>query len=174
MTAVGADDEIGVHFQIALRRRRFQAHDPVAVLQELVHLRPHAQMKGRVALARLGQKVEEIPLRHERQELAVGRQMREIGDLHQLIADLRAELADLLMGPLEEFFDEAELIHQLERRGVNGVAPEVAEEVLVLLQHDHVDPGPRQEKAEHDAGGAAAGDRALHGDGLCGHGAASW
>ncbi len=171
VAAIGADHKIGAHLQIAFRGGRFQAHDSVAVLQKLVDLRLHAQMKGRIALARLGQKIEELPLRHEGEKFAVGREMREIGDLHQFITDLRAELAHLLVRPLEELVDQAELIHELERRGMDGVAAEVAEEVLVLFQHDHIDAGPGQEKAQHDARRSAAGNRAMGGDGLGRHSA---
>ena len=44
---------------------------------------------------------------------------------------------------------------------MDRVASEVAEEVLVLLQDDHLDPGPRQEQAEHHPGRPSAGDAAL-------------
>ena len=64
----------------------------------------------------------------------------------------------LLMRQLEEFVEQAEFVDQLERRGMDGVAAEVAQEVLVLFQHDHVDAGPRQQEAEHHAGRPAAGD----------------
>ena len=43
---------------------------------------------------------------------------------------------------------------------MDGVAAKIAQEVLVLLQHDHVDAGARQQQAEHHAGRTAADDRA--------------
>ena len=46
---------------------------------------------------------------------------------------------------------------------MNGVAAEVAEEIGVLLEHDHVDAGPREQEAEHHARRPAAGDAALGG-----------
>ena len=39
----------------------------------------------------------------------------------------------------------------LEGRGMNGVAAKVAQEVGVLLEHDDVDAGARQQEAEHHA-----------------------
>src|SRR5437773_2319184 len=54
----------------------------------------------------------------------------------------------------------ADLVHDLEGGGMDRVAAEVAQEVGVLLQHDHVDAGARQEQAEHHPGRAAAGDAA--------------
>ena len=63
---------------------------------------------------------------------------------------------------------EPELVHEVERRRVNRVAAEVAEEVGVLLEHDDVDPAARQQKSEHDPGGTAAGD-AYPGGQVLGH-----
>ena len=44
---------------------------------------------------------------------------------------------------------------------MDRVAAEVAQEVGVLLQHDDVDAGAREQEAEHHAGRPAAGDAAL-------------
>ena len=77
-----------------------------------------------------------------------------------LVADLPAELAHLLMRQLQEVVEQAELVHHLERRGMDGVAAEVAQEIGVLLEHHDVDAGARQQKAEHHAGRPAAGDGA--------------
>jgi hypothetical protein len=41
---------------------------------------------------------------------------------------------------------------------MDGVAAEIAEEVGVLLQHDRVDAGARQQEAGHHSGGPAAND----------------
>ena len=59
-----------------------------------------------------------------------------------------------------EGVDEVELVEDPQRRGVDGVAAEVAEEVGVLLEHDDVDAGAREQQPEHRAGGSAAGDDA--------------
>ena len=73
------------------------------------------------------------------------------------------------MRQLQELVEQAELVHDLERRGMDGVAAEIAQEVAVLLQHDDVDAGARQQEAQHHARRPAAGDAALRGDGLIGH-----
>ena len=83
---------------------------------------------------------------------------------------LPGKLRRLSMRQLEELIEQAELVHQLERRGVDGVAAEIAQEIGVLLQHHDVDAGAGQQKAQHHAGRAAAGDAAARVDGL-GHGA---
>ena len=70
------------------------------------------------------------------------------------------DVVDLLMRQLEELVEQAELVHHLQRRGMHGVAAEIAQEVGVLFQHRHRDAGARQQKAEHHAGRPAAGDAA--------------
>ena len=172
MPAVGADHESGTDFEIAGGRRGPQPDHPVAVLQKLVGLRLHAEMEGGKAAPLLGEEIEEVPLRHEGDEAAMGRQMGEVGDLDHVIPDLRAELAHLLVRPFQEFIEHAELVQDLQRRGVDRVAAEIAEEILMLLQDDHVDAGAREQIAEHHTGGTAAGDGAICGEGLGGHGAA--
>ena len=79
-------------------------------------------------------------------------------------ANLRGQRFDLLMRQLQELVDQAELEHQFERRRMNRVAAEIAEEIGVLLQHHDMNAGARQQKSEHHPGGAAAGDAALRRD----------
>ena len=112
----------------------------------------------------LGEEIEKIPLRHQRDVFAVRRQMRQIEHPQPLIADLHGKPLDLLMRQLEEFIEQPELVHEFERGRMNGVAAEIAEEIGVLLQHDDIHPGARQEKAEHHSGRSAPGDAAFGGD----------
>ena len=49
------------------------------------------------------------------------------------------------MRQLQEIIDEAELMHDLKRRRVDGVAAEIAEEVSVLFKNDDTDSGARQQ-----------------------------
>src|SRR5262245_55930301 len=95
--------------------------------------------------------------------------MREIGDGHALVADLAAKLLQILMWPLERVFEQAKLVHDFERRGVNGVAAKVTEEVRVLLEHYNVDAGTGEKEPEHHSGRAASYDAAALGDCLCRH-----
>ena len=55
-------------------------------------------------------------------------------------------LAQLLMRPLEEFVEQAKLVHELQSGRMNGVAAEVAQEVRVLLENDHLDSRPGKKK----------------------------
>ncbi len=73
----------------------------------------------------------------------------------------------LLVRQLEELVEQAELAHHVEGRGMDGVAAEIAQEVGVLLEHDHVDAGARQQEAEHEPARPTADDAATGGDLLC-------
>ena len=57
-----------------------------------------------------------------------------------------------MMGQTQEALKETQLVKHLERGGVDGVSPEVAQEVGVLLQDKDRDRGPGQEESEHHAG----------------------
>ena len=83
-----------------------------------------------------------------------------ISDRNHFIADPAAQLAQFLMRPLEEIVEQAQFVDHLQGRGMDGVAAEIAEEVRVLLEHDHVDAGAREKEAEHHAGRSAAGNAA--------------
>ena len=107
---------------------------------------------------------EEVPLRHERDEpaaaSAAGRsrrpapRSRSSGSRHT--GDLAVRQAQELVGSPSS----ASASH---RGRVDGVAAEVAQEIPVLLQHRHVDAGPRQQVARHHAGRPTAGDDASGG-----------
>ncbi len=81
-----------------------------------------------------------------------------------LLAELGAEARHFLVRQLQEFIEQAKLVHDVQRRGMDGVAAEVAQEVGVLLQHDGPDAGARQQEAQHHAGRAATHDAALGGE----------
>src|SRR5665213_1417316 len=121
-------------------------------------------METRITFGPFGEEIQEIPLRHQRDELALRRQMAEVDHRNALGAHLECEPRHLVVRNLQKFVEQAELVHQLEGRGVHGVTAEVAEEVLVLLKHGDVDSGTRQQKAQHYSGRSAAGDGAARGD----------
>jgi len=89
--------------------------------------------------------------------------------LRSIVADKAPQLIGLLMWTLEEIFEQPELVHHLERRGMDGVAAEVAQEIGMLLEHQDVDAGAGEEEAKHHPGRSAAGDRAMRNDGLVCH-----
>ena len=164
MTSVATDHQVGADRERAVRRLRAHAHDASVLLDQVGRFGIHAQVEGLVAPGLLGQEIEKVPLRHEGDEFAARRQMAEIRHLEVLGADLTDQRLDLLMRQFQELVDQAQFAHQLERRRMNRVAAEIAEEIRVLLQHHDVDAGAREQESEHHSRGPAAGDAALSGD----------
>jgi hypothetical protein len=66
------------------------------------------------------------------------------------------------MRPFQELVEQTELVHDLQRGRVDGVAAKVAQKVRVLLEHDDVDARACQQIPQHHPGGTAAGDAASH------------
>jgi hypothetical protein len=95
----------------------------------------------------VGEEIKEIPLRHKRNEAAMRWEMGEIRDFNKSISDLRAERWYFLMGSLQKFLQEAELMHDLQRRGVNGVPAKIAQEICVLLENQNGNSGSGQEES---------------------------
>ena len=160
MAAVAGDDEVGVDVQHAVGTSGADADHSVAFADQVGGLGAHQQAERRKAVRLVREEVEEIPLRHQGDELRLGRQVGEIGDLEEAAADLHAQRADFAVGPSEERVQQAEFVHHLHGGGMHGVAAEIAQEVGVLFQHDHIDAGAREQEAEHHPGRPAADDAA--------------
>ncbi len=114
----------------------------------------------------LGEEVQEIPLRDERDEGAADLQVAEVGDRHHGVADLAAELAEFLVREPQELVEQPELVQHLERRRMDRVTAEVPQEVRVLLEHHDRHPGARQQEPEHHPRRATADDAALDREGV--------
>jgi hypothetical protein len=71
---------------------------------------------------------------------------------------LNVDLSDILMRDGEKCIEQAQLVHQFERRGVDGVAAKIAKEVGMLLEYDDIDARAREQEAQHHAGRPTAGD----------------
>jgi hypothetical protein len=156
MAAIAADHEGSPQLQHTLRRVGAHADHGALLLDEVGCGRLHHHPEARIESAALAQKIQKIPLRHQGDEFAAGRQMTEIREGEFNAAEPGLELAHLLMRQAQEIGQKAELVHELERRGMNRVAAEVAQKIGVLLQHHDLDTGARQEVAEHHPGRAAA------------------
>ena len=96
-------------------------------------------------------------------EPAMRRQMREVGERELGVTEPGLEAGDLLVRKLEKRLEQAELMHHLQGRGMDGVAAKIPQEIRMLFQHDDLDAGPRQQQAQHHPGGAAAHDAAARG-----------
>src|SRR5947207_1802421 len=71
--------------------------------------------------------------------------MGEIGDRDLSVPNLTAHLHRLQVGTLKEVVEQPQLVHYLERRGMDGVAPQVAQEIGVFLEDD-VNPGASEQE----------------------------
>jgi hypothetical protein len=47
---------------------------------------------------------------------------------------------------LEEFVQKAKLVHDLQSRGMNGVAPKVAQKIAVLFEDQYIHACPREQE----------------------------
>jgi hypothetical protein len=57
---------------------------------------------------------------------------------------------------LKEFLEQSELLHQLERGGMNSIAAKIAIEIRMLFQDGHLHTRARQKEPEHHARRPAA------------------
>src|SRR5437588_12037391 len=113
-------------------------------------------MKRWILSCVLGNKIQEIPLRHEGEKFAMCRQVGKIRNFDRFTADVPRKLTDFLMWTFQKVLENAELIHELESRGMDRVSAEIAQEVGMLLEHHDVDPTPGEQEAQHDAGRPAS------------------
>ena len=132
-----------------------------ARLDQSGDLGAHAQRERGQLLRLGGEEVEELPLRHQRDERVARRQAAEIAELDVPIAEPAADHVEALVRALQEGVEQAELVHDAQRRRMDRVAAEVAQEVAVLLEHHGANAGAGEQVAEHHAGRAAADDAAL-------------
>ena len=156
MPPVAADGQVGTHLERPIDRLCAHTGNAAALRDEIDRFGAHVQVEGGKLFSVLGEEVEEIPLRHQRNELAARRQPGEIRKGVFAIPEEGTDGRRPLMGQPEELIEQAELAHELERRGVNGVAAKIAQEVAMFLQHHHIDAGTREQKAEHETARPAA------------------
>src|ERR1700719_5076897 len=88
--------------------------------------------------------------------------MREICYLDTLVSDLRPEPVDFLVRALQELVEQAQFVHDLERRGVDRIAAEIAQEISMFFENENRDPGSGEQETEHHAGGTPAGNAAAN------------
>jgi hypothetical protein len=120
----------------------------------------HPEVKGGIDLASLRKEIQEIPLGHEGDEAAPSREVGKVSDDNLGIADIPGKSLCLLMWPLQEIVEEAKLVHDLQRRRVDGVTPKIAKKIAVLFQNEDFHTRPGEQEAEHYSGWATAGDAA--------------
>src|SRR5262245_38078835 len=136
MPAVRADDEVRIYVDRSVWRCDDDAAYAAVRFTQPGDLRLHQQAERGVR-PRLGcHEVQEVPLRHQRDELAARRQVREVAKRQRLAPDAARDVANLAVRELEECVEDAQLIQDFERGGMDGVAAKIAKEILVLLEDD--------------------------------------
>ncbi len=91
MAPVAADHKVGANRQHPVRRLGDKADNAPVLFDEIGRFSLHAQVECRVTLALLGEEVEEVPLRRQRDEFAVRRQMAKIHHFDVFGANLGAD-----------------------------------------------------------------------------------
>src|ERR1700742_3545729 len=84
------------------------------------------------------------------------RHMAKVRHLEVEVTEGAVDRLQFLMRQLQKVLQDAELVKDFERRGMNGVTTEIAKEVLVFLDYRDPYTPARQKVSEHDSGGAAA------------------
>ncbi len=74
----------------------------------------HPKIESRELPGLAGEKIQEIPLGHESDELAVRRHIAEVADPKSIIAVYAADGLQFLVRHLQEIFQDAELIHKFQ------------------------------------------------------------
>src|SRR6266496_1070914 len=74
------------------------------------------------------------------------------------VAKMRFNSAQFVMWLAQQVFEQAKLVHDLERRRMNGVAAKIAKEILVFLKDGHFHAGASQKKSQHHTSRSAAGN----------------
>ncbi|HEY6342238.1 MAG TPA: hypothetical protein VIY49_12155 [Bryobacteraceae bacterium] len=64
------------------------------------------------------------------------------------------------MRTFEKILKQTDFAQDFERRGMNGVAAEIAQKIRVFLEHGHGDSGTGQEKTKHHTRRSATHDAA--------------
>src|ERR1700678_558904 len=109
----------------------------------------HAEIERRVVLAVVREKIQEIPLGHQGDELTRSGDVAEIADLEGIVSEDAAGGGKLLVGELQEVLEQTQFREDRERGGMHGVAAEIAEEIVVLFEDRDRDALAGEEVTEH-------------------------
>jgi len=81
-------------------------------------------------------------------ETARGMARSMAAEMHSGFSNLRRNTFDFLVWPLQELVENAELVHDLERRRMDSVAPEIAQEITMFFEYRDIDASaPKPPKA---------------------------
>ena len=126
------------------------ACNPACFLDEAGHLRFHVESEIGKGLRLVAQEVEEIPLRHHRDERRRGIEMRQVSDRVVFAGDTDLRTFHPVVGALQETAEHSQLVQDLHRRGMDRVAAEIAEEVGMLFEHPDRHSRAGEQQPGHD------------------------
>src|ERR1017187_6018742 len=149
MPPVRPQSQLGTDFQAARRGLRANPHNAPVLFNQVSDLRLHPQMKLRIGLGLLRDKIQKVPLRHQCDELAMRWQMRKVRDRHADVLDLSAELPHFLMRPPQQLFQNSQLVHQFQGRRMNRVTAKVAQKIRMFFQYHHIHARARQQETRN-------------------------
>ncbi len=102
MAPIRTDCQPAPDFEQSLGRCRANADHCSIFLDEILNFGLHPEVKRRISLGVLGDEVEKIPLRHERDELTASRQVGEVGDRNLHSPDHARQVLGFLVRSLQE------------------------------------------------------------------------
>jgi hypothetical protein len=150
-SAVGGDGKPGGNHPRLASGDIANSNYPLRLLHQARRLGILEQGEVRIAARFVGDEIEEVPLRHHRDEIPPRIEMREIGDGQVAAADQPLNVVHLVVRPLEQPVEQAQLREYPQSRGMDGVAAKVAQEVAMLLEHRHRNARPGEEQARDHA-----------------------
>ena len=97
MPAIRADGDFCADVEETVGRLNAAARDPLAAKKQIRGLGAHHELESGVGFGTFRHEIEKVPLRHEGNEFAACRQMREIGKRDAGVSDEPREGAQFLM-----------------------------------------------------------------------------
>jgi hypothetical protein len=116
---------------------------------------PQSKVERSVLSGLANKEIEKVPLGNQRDKLAASRNMTETRRFKRIASENSSRRGYLLVRQFQKFFQEPEFVKQLERGRMHSVAPEIAEEIVMLFENRDLYSGAGKQVAEHYAGRAA-------------------
>ncbi len=88
--------------------------------------------------------------------------MGDVRHRQRQVAEPHIDPGHLLVGQLQQIFQQPKFVQNFERGGMNRVPAKIPQEVGVLLQDKHINAGASQPQSQHHSGRTASRDAAVH------------
>src|SRR5690606_6150483 len=121
-------------------------------------LRARDEPKRRELLRLCCDEAQEVPLRHERQKTCAAAKRGEVDGVDAVAAEHDIQPLQFVVRQREKRLGQTQLTQQVDGGRVDGVTAKVAQEVVVLLEYDHLDACARQQQPGHEPCGPSPRD----------------